>query len=113
ALAGQGTSDSGVKPEGMLTVHVQTLAGKPMTNVSLFCVGTETNAILKGTTLQGGSKQFITDAEGRFTLPINRTNLALVLANDNAFCLVQSRDLPTNPVMVAQPWGRIEGVRIN
>jgi hypothetical protein len=68
---GKGAETSGVKPEGMLTVQVQTLDGKPMTNVSVVCIGQETNAVLKGTIIEGGGQRLLTDDQGNITLTWN------------------------------------------
>ena len=110
-LAGQGTTDLGVKPEGMLTVQVQTSEGKPVTNVTVVCIGQETNAVLKDTVIEGGGERLRTDLQGRFTMKTNGENIAIMIAGDRGFCLAQSRDLTNHSVLVVQPWGRIEGVR--
>jgi peroxiredoxin len=100
-----------VKSDGILTVQVQTPDGKPMTNVSVVCLSGETNAVLTDTIIEGGSKRLLTDFQGRFTLKWNGKNIGLMIASDHGFCLAQSRDLTNHPVLVVQPWGRIEGVR--
>jgi peroxiredoxin len=110
-LAGQGTTDLGVKPEGMLTVQVQTSEGKPVTNVTVVCIGQETNAVLKDTVIEGGGERLWTDLQGRFTMKTNGENIAIMIAGDRGFCLAQSRDLTNHSVLVVQPWGRIAGVR--
>ncbi len=107
----KGAETSGVKTEDMLTVQVQTPDGKPMTNVSVVCLSGETNAVLKGTLIQGGGQRLLTDLQGHFALKWNGKNFGLMIANDQGFCLAQSRDLTNHPVLVVQPWGRIEGVR--
>ena len=108
---GKEAETSGVKSEGMLTVQVQTPDGKPMTNVSVVCIGQETNAALKGTIIEGGGQRLLTDGQGNVTLKWNGKNIGLMIASDNGFCLAQSRDLTNHTVLVVQPWGRIEGVR--
>lgn len=111
--ASKGTAAPGAKLQSMFTVQVQTADGKPAPNLAVVCIDPSTNAILKGTTIEGGSEPLQTDGKGRFTLPLSGTNLVLAVVNDKGFGLAQSRDLANNPVMVVQPWGRIEGVRIN
>jgi peroxiredoxin len=111
AVAAPSTAESGTKPKGVLTVQVQTPDGKPMTNASVVCIGQETNAVLKGIIIEGGSQRLLTDVQGNVTLPWNGKNIGLMIASDQGFCLAQSRDLTNRPVLVVQPWGRIEGVR--
>ena len=96
-----------------VTIQVQTADGKPLPDVAVVGVGPETNAVLKGTTIEGGSERLQTDAEGRVKLWLSGNNLAVMVADDRGFCLAQSRDLTNNAVLVLQLWGRIEGVRIN
>ena len=94
-------------------IQVETADGKPLADVVVVCVAPDTKAVLKGTTIEGGTERFQTDAAGRFTLPSKDTNLAVVVANNQGFCLTQSRDLISSPRMVVRPWGRIEGRRLN
>lgn len=108
---GKETETSGLKSGKMITVQVQTPDGKPMTNASVVCIGQETNAVLKGTIIEGGGQRLLTDDQGNITLTWNGKNIGLMIASDQGFCLAQSRDMTNRPVLVVQPWGRIEGVR--
>lgn len=100
-------------PAPSLTVQVQSADGQPLPQAILVCIGRAKNAILSGTTIEGGYQRFQTDAEGRFSLPGDGKNLAVAVANSNGFCLMQTRDLAKHPVMRVQSWGRIEGVAMN
>ena len=100
-------------PVPSLTVQVQSADGKPLPQAILVCIGRAKNAILSGTTIEGGYQRFQTDAEGRFSLPGDGKNLAVAVANSNGFCLMQTRDLAKHPAMRMQPWGHIEGVAMN
>ena len=79
----------------------------------MVCIDSSTNATLKGTTVEGGSKRLHTDAAGQFTIPLGEENIFFVIANEKGFSLSQSRDLANHPTMIVRPWGRIEGVRMN
>jgi thiol-disulfide isomerase/thioredoxin len=94
-------------------IQVEAADGKPQPNATVVCVAPSINAVLRGTTVEGGSERFQTDVEGRLSLPWNDTNVAVVVANDKGFSLAQSRDLINSPTMVVRPWSRIEGRRIN
>ncbi len=96
-----------------VTIQVQSPDGQPLPDVAVVGVGPETNAVLQGTTVEGGSERFQTDADGRVKLWLSGNNLAVMVAADRGFCLAQSRDLTNNAVLVLQPWGCIEGVRKN
>jgi hypothetical protein len=111
-IAGQVATASGVKHAPTLRVKVQDPAGNPLTNVVVVCIGQETNAALKGCSIEGGGKRLTSDSQGLFDLECDGSNIALMVASDKGFCLAQSGDLTTNhDVLVVQPWGRIEGVR--
>ena len=97
----------------MLTVQVETSDGKPLPNVTIVCIDSSTNAILKGTSIIGGHERFQTDVQGRFTFSLQKENLFFMLATDTGFSLAQSRDLKNDPIIIMQPWGRIEGMRMN
>jgi thiol-disulfide isomerase/thioredoxin len=110
--ASEGTAGSATNTP-IITIQVQSTDGKPLSHEFVVCLDLSTNAILNGTDIQGGGKRFQTDGEGRFNLPLNGKNVAMAVANTNGFCLMQTRDLVTHPTMMVQPWGRIEGVRLN
>jgi peroxiredoxin len=103
----------GLKSTKALAVQVETTDGKPLPNVTVVCVDSTTNDLLKGTTISGGSSWFQTDDAGRFTFVLQNENLFFMLATETNFALAQSRDLTNNPVIIAQPWGHIEGIRMN
>lgn len=105
----------GSHPENLqtITVQVETSGGKPLPNVAVIGVDPSTNAVLKGAAVEGGSRRWHTDAGGRFQFPTDNTNLAVLVATKNGFSLVQSSDLTNSPKMVVEPWGSIEGVRLN
>lgn len=109
---GAGTDSQSQDPP-TITIRVQTPSGKPLPNVTVIGVDPSTHAVLKGATVEGGSKRWQTDAGGRFEFPAGGTNLAVLMANENGFSLVQSSDLMDSPKMLVQPWGSIEGVRLN
>ncbi len=97
----------------MISVQVKTLDGKPMSDVVVVCIGPESPAVLNGSVLAGGGERFQTDAEGRFTLRLQKKNFFVVVANEKGFGLSANYDLKTDPTIVVKPWGRIEGVRTN
>jgi peroxiredoxin len=111
--ASDGTVEFDANAPIIITIQVQSADGKPLSHAIVVCVGRPTNAILNGATIEGGSQRFQTDGEGWFSLPLNGKNVAVAAANNNGFCLMQTRDLANHPTMIVQPWGRIEGVRLN
>jgi thiol-disulfide isomerase/thioredoxin len=96
-----------------VTVQVRDSSGTPLTNVTVVCVDGSTNVTLEGTTIKGGSRMLQTDDQGRFTFAIEYTNLFFMVSTDAGFGLGQSRFLFNDPVLVVEPWGRIEGTRLN
>jgi thiol-disulfide isomerase/thioredoxin len=115
AAATEGTNDSAATPgkEPVFTIQAEAADGKPLLNVTVVCIDDSTNAILKGTSIEGGRERVQTDALGRFTFSQHTENLIFMLATDTGFGLAPSRDLTNNPTMVVQPWGHIDGVRMN
>ncbi len=111
AHAAVGLPAAGSDAKGALTIQVQTADGTPVANATVVCVGQETNAVLKGSLIEGGSQRLRTDDRGRFNFDYSGTNAVLVIATDTGLCLAQSQDLTNRPVLVLQAWGRIEGVR--
>ena len=105
------TGGSALEPS--VTVQVSTPDGTPLVDTTVVCIDGSTNAVLRGRTLEGGTKRLRTNEEGLFQLPIDGANVALVIANQVGFCLVQTRDLVMEPRMTVRPWGRIEGLRLN
>lgn len=105
--------DSKARSNQTLTVQVQDAEGLPLPNTAVVCVDATTNAILEGTTITGGSEVFQTDTMGQFAFRLQHENLFFMVATDTGFGLGQSRFLVNNPVLVVQPWGHIEGTRIN
>jgi thiol-disulfide isomerase/thioredoxin len=102
-----------VEPERPITIQVQTPDGRPIPNETVFCVGADSNVILKGTTIKSDGERLLTDANGRFAVKLGKENLVFVIANDKGFGMAYSFDLVNNPTIVVQPWGRIEGIRTN
>jgi peroxiredoxin len=115
ATASEGTTESAAKPGTVpvVTIQVQTPDGKPLPNVTVVGVGPSDHATVNGTSIEGGSERMLTDSEGRFRLTLNGTNFAMAVATEAGFNLSQSRDLTNNSTIIVQPWGRIEGVRMN
>jgi len=115
ATASEGTTESATKPgkARVFTIQVEAADGKPLPNVTVVCIGASTNALLKGTIIEGGNERLQTDGAGRFTIALREENIFFVIANDKGFSLSQSRDLTVNPTMLVQPWGRVEGARTN
>jgi peroxiredoxin len=107
----QAVSDA--KPEKTVTVQVEISDGKPVSDVTVVCVNSSTNAILKGKVITGGSERLRTDAKGRFTFNFGKENTFFMLATDTGFALAQSHDLTNTPTIIMQRWGRIEGTRMN
>lgn len=99
--------------ENKLTVTVRTPAGKPLPHLTVVYVDPTTNAILRETTISGGRYRFTTDDKGQFEFTLKPENLYFMLATDAGFGLAQSRDLTNDPVITFQPWGHIEGIRLN
>jgi thiol-disulfide isomerase/thioredoxin len=95
-----------------LLIKVQNAAGEKLPGVEVVFLSEEVGVVLKGKTVEGGSLRLRTDANGRFTLP-SATNLFAVIANDDGFVLMQSADFTNHPFMTVQPWGRLEGIRLN
>ncbi|MGA2679248.1 MAG: LamG-like jellyroll fold domain-containing protein [Sedimentisphaerales bacterium] len=102
-----------VEAKPAITIKVQTPEGRPIPNETVFCVGADSNIILKGTTVESDGERLLTDAEGRLAVKLGKENLVFVIANGKGFGMAYSFDLVNNPTMVVQPWGRIEGIRTN
>ena len=96
-----------------VTAEVRTPNGSPVANLPVVFSfrGADKQVVLKGINVQGGIRRLQTDAQGRFTLDCNGTNLALMAASAEGFCLAQSRDLTNGSILVLQPWARVEGTR--
>jgi len=97
----------------VVTVQVESAGGSPLPNVAVVCVDATTNAWLEGTTIKGGSRTLHADETGRFMFDAGRQNIFFMIATETGFGLGQSRFLIGDPVLVVEPWGRIEGTRIN
>jgi thiol-disulfide isomerase/thioredoxin len=102
-----------VEAKPAITIKMQTPDGRPISNETVFCVGADSNVILKGTTIKSDGERLLTDAEGRLAVKLGKENLVFVIANDKGFGMAYSFDLVNNPTIVVQPWGRIEGIRTN
>jgi len=103
-LANSGIAGTGAGPEGILTIQVQTPDGKPVPNARVNCISHD--PVVRSRPLQ-------TDKAGQFSIPMTDTNLCLVVTNNNGFGLANPVNLTNKPMIVVQPWGRIEGVRKN
>lgn len=93
-------------------IDVQAADGAPLSNVVVVAANPRTNLFLNGTAIIGG-KRFQTDAQGRFSLPANDTNVFLATASQFGFGSAQVSDLGDNPRIIVRPWGRIEGRRMD
>ena len=102
-----------VESKPPITIQVQTPDGRPISNETVFCVGADSNVILKGTTVESDGERLQTDAKGQLAVKLGKENLVFVIANDKGFGMAYSFDLVSNPRMVVQSWGRIEGIRTN
>jgi thiol-disulfide isomerase/thioredoxin len=107
----KGAVATAMKPK-VLTVTVMNSDGRPLTNVTVVCVGPDAHAILNGTVLDGGDERLQTDSKGQFSIPLGSPDLVLV-STDKGFSLSHSWDLAKKPTMILLPWGRIEGVLVN
>jgi thiol-disulfide isomerase/thioredoxin len=101
---------AGLGPQ--LKVQVRNPEGKLLPDTPVVFMAEDTVATLRGTSVEGGSLRLKTDAQGSFIVPAE-TNLFAVVANDQGFVLMQTRDFTNHPFMTVQPWGRVEGVRLN
>ncbi len=99
--------------EKVLTIKVRNTNGEPFPYLTVVSIDHSTNAILKGTMIDGGSARRQTDAQGQLNLPAFDENIFLMAATDSGFGLAQTRDLTNNSIMQLMPWGRIEGIRLN
>ena len=97
----------------LLTVLVQTAVGRPLTNTLVVCFGPTAKVTLKSAAIEGGGERLITNDNGQFKIVANGTNLFVVVANDEGFCLAPVTDLKKQPSMILLPWGRISGVRMD
>jgi peroxiredoxin len=102
-------------PPRPIDVEVRMSDGGAVALADVVCLsGPEADAVvIEGTAIRGGGKRWRTDAQGRFTLPYDGTNVALALVSDRGLGLAQSRDLAAYPTWIIRHWGRIEGVRTN
>ena len=103
----------GVGPNRTLTVQVQTADGKPLPDRAVVCGSPDEIPSLEFGRLFGGISRLRSDHQGLLTVPLNSSNLFLVAADDGSFGWIPNRGLTNQAVMVMQPWGRIEGVRMN
>lgn len=99
--------------DASIIVNVQNSDGTPASNRTVVCLDSLARGVLNGATLEGGGDRFRTDDEGRFLLPLSPTNVAVAVASEAGFGLVQSRDLIADPRLIVRPWGRIDGLRLN
>jgi hypothetical protein len=96
-----------------ITVRIETTDGKPMPGREIVCASPAKIPNLQFGTLFGGLMRLRSDENGRATIPLEATNLFLVVAEPEGFGWIPNRDLTNNAVMILRPWGRIEGVRSN
>jgi peroxiredoxin len=98
----------------LLAIQVLTSDDKPVPHELVICSSPPTIPVFQlRAGIEGGDAAFLTDKQGRFSLPLTGTNLFLVAADEQGFGWVPNGDLTNHVVMVMQPWGRIEGVRRN
>ncbi len=95
-----------------LTITVQDAHGEKLSGTEVVFMSETVGAVLNRKTLEGGSLRLSTDAKGCFSMP-SPTNLFAVVANEYGFVLMQTSDFTNYPKMTLQPWGRIDGVRLN
>ena len=102
AKSSEGTAGAATKLGTLpvITIQVQTPDGKPLPKVTVVCIGPSAKATLNGTAIEGGSERMQTDAEGRFRLTLNGTNLAVAVAAQVGFNFSQSRDLANNSTII-------------
>jgi thiol-disulfide isomerase/thioredoxin len=96
-----------------LTVQVRTAGGKPLPDASVVCASPDKIPHLEFGQLFGGIRRLRSDGQGQLSVPLNVTDLYLVAADAESFGWLRHPDLTNGAVMVMQPWGRIEGVRMN
>jgi thiol-disulfide isomerase/thioredoxin len=101
------------KSTGTIIVQIRTMDGKPLPNMSVVCASPDKVPYLQFGRLFGGIRRLRSDDQGRLTVPLQAGNLFLVAADAEGFGWIQNRDLTNQAVMVMQPWGRIEGSRVN
>ena len=101
--------------EPALTITVQNPEGKPIPEALVFRIDPASHPLLEisGTNIRGEKGRLQTDSNGQFKILLQETNNVFVLAHDEGFCLAKGQDFVRKPLMVAQAWGRIEGVRKN
>jgi peroxiredoxin len=96
-----------------LTIQIQGVDGRPIAWVSVVCATPDAIPILHVNTLYGGINELMADDQGRVRVPVVNSNQFLVTANQQGFGCLQNQALTNQAVLVLQPWGRIEGKRIN
>lgn len=112
-IASLETTNSYAKTKTALTIHAQTADGSPLTDVIAICFGPMAKVTLKDTVIEGGGERLRSNSRGQFSVSLNNTNLFVVIANGEGFCLSPISDLKNDPTMIVRPWGGIEGVWID
>ncbi|HEV7924053.1 MAG TPA: TlpA disulfide reductase family protein [Verrucomicrobiae bacterium] len=101
------------QPSEKITVQIRSMDGKTLANEAVVCASPDKVPYLQAGRLFGGIRRLWSDDQGRITVPLQAGNLFLVAADVEGFGWIQNRDLTNQAVMVMQPWGRIEGIRVN
>ncbi len=97
-----------------ITIRLQNAAGNPLPMRDVVCAVPDKIPSFESGRLFGGIKRQRSDSQGRLVISLpDGTNLFLVTADAEGFGWMPSDDLTNNAVMLVQPWGRIEGTRMN
>ena len=94
-----------------VVIRVQTPDGRPVVHVSVDASPPGGISILHSKRSLGGA--YLTDAQGRFPFPSDKTNLSLAVANEDGFGYLRSDEVTNHAVMLVRPWGCIEGTLKN
>ncbi|OHB58170.1 MAG: hypothetical protein A2Y12_07865 [Planctomycetes bacterium GWF2_42_9] len=103
---------STAEKSNLLTGMVYDPNGNPAQGVKIFTVKQG-----RGLQLQNGKQQyrddaekFITDSQGKFSMPAYNEKFKLVAISENAYADVNSYEFMSEPNIYLAKWGRIEGI---
>lgn len=108
---GQVTFDFKLEKGKWITGIVRLPDGKPAQGAEVALCTPSQYAYIENGKLNKVNSQFVkTAADGKFSFPAQTEPYLLVVLHDKGYAEVADEQLATDPNIIIQPWGRIEGV---
>jgi protocatechuate 3,4-dioxygenase beta subunit len=105
--------DAALQPAASITVSVTLPDGRPAAGVDVGIVSPSAGLQLApggfSRLIQTGGSVLLTDSQGRFTLKPDDSVTGVIAASAEGYAEATKAALAGEPVMVLQPWGRLEG----